>query len=71
MAEIHRDVLPGLFSVEPEKQFRGNGIVAIGKDVGLDHDLVAGGALDRVPAFIDLRSHRLDDYAGWRLLIQA
>jgi hypothetical protein len=40
--------------------------VPIGKNVGLDQDLVADGALDRIAPAVDLRPDRLDDDARRR-----
>jgi hypothetical protein len=40
--------------------------VAVGEDIGLDHDLVAEGALDGVAPAVDLRPDRLDDGARRR-----
>jgi hypothetical protein len=40
--------------------------MSVGKNIGLDHDLVADGALDGVAAAVDLRPHRFDDDARRR-----
>jgi hypothetical protein len=40
--------------------------VPVGEHVGLDQDLVAQGALDRVAAAVDLGTQRLDDDPGRR-----
>ena len=54
-------VLSNLFPGVAIKQLRHNGVVAVGEDIGLDDDLVADGALDRIAAAVDLRPDRLDD----------
>ena len=48
------------------KQLRDNRVVAVGEDIGLNDDLVADGALDRIAAAVDLRPDRLDDGARRR-----
>jgi len=40
---------------------RHNRVVAVGEDIGLNYDLVADGALDRIAAAVDLGPDRLDD----------
>ena len=67
VAEIHWRTIPVLFLFVLEKQFNGDGVMAVGEHVGLDLDLFADHALDRIAAAVDLRADRLDDDARRRL----
>jgi hypothetical protein len=66
VAEFHPDALPLAVFFKLIKQLRHDRVVAVGEDIGLDHDLFADGALDEVAPAVDLRPDRLDDGARWR-----
>jgi hypothetical protein len=52
----------------PVEKFCNYRVVPVRKNIGLDDDLVADGALRRIAAAIDLRPHRFDDDARRRRL---
>ena len=51
-----------------EKQLAGDSLVPVGEYVDLDTHFLAEHPLDRKAAAVDLRTHRLDDGAGRRVL---
>ena len=56
----HIDILPRCFAFFPEQEPRDHMVVAVGEDVGLDHDHIAHHPLDRKTPRIDLGSHPLN-----------
>jgi hypothetical protein len=66
VAVLHGDFFPLAVFFGLVQQLRDDRVVAVREDIGLDHDLVAEGALDGVAPAVDLRPDRLDDGARRR-----
>jgi hypothetical protein len=59
--EFHRLCFPLGGAELPVAELGDDRVVPVGEDVGLDHDLVADGALDRIAPAVGLGTDRLDD----------